>query len=91
MVLSIYDYFVIGYLIILLLITAYFRRDQKNKYRSNLSYIFLITVSISLVAFFSLFYLLENHEKYLLIYFIVSLVFLLVLILINHYKFKNEK
>ena len=91
MILSIYDYFVISYLFILLLLTAYFRRDQENKYRSNLSYIFLITVSISIVAFFSLFYLVENHEKYLIIYFIISLSLLLILILINHFKLKNEK
>ena len=91
MILSIYDYFVVGYLIILLLLTAYFRRDQENKYRSILSFIFLINVSISIVAFFCLFYLVENHENYLIIYFILSIFLLLSMILINHYKNKNEK
>lgn len=89
MILSIYDYFVIGYLFILLLLTAYFRRNPENKYRLNLSFIFLITVSISLIAFFCLFYLVENHENYLIIYFILSIILLISLILINH--FKNEK
>ena len=60
-------------------------------FTSKLSFIFLINVSISIVAFFCLFYLVENHENYLIIYFILSIFLLLSMILINHYKNKNEK
>ena len=91
MILSIYDYFVVGYLIILLLLTAYFRREPQNKYKKNLSYIFLFVTCISLITFFSIFYLVENHERFLLVYFISSLLILISSILINHFKLKNEK
>ena len=91
MILSIYDYFIVGYLVILLLLTAYFRREPQDKYKKNLSYIFLFVTCLSIIAFFSIFYLVENHERFLLVYFISSLLILISSILINHFKLKNEK
>lgn len=89
--LGIKDYFIIGYLVILCLCAAYFRRNSENKLKSILSYSFLLCASLSIIGYFILFYLIDNYEKYLLYYIIISIVILVCLTIIILLKYKNGK
>ena len=85
------DYITVGYLVILFLVTAYFRRDPDNKLHANLSFAILYSACISTVGFFSFFYLIENHVKYMYIYLIGTVIVLTVATLLAVLKYKNEK
>jgi len=76
--LNIIDYCIIGYLVILCLCSAYLRRDSENKLKSYLSYSFLMCASFSIIGYLCLFYLIENYEKLLVYYIIISILILIV-------------
>lgn len=88
---GIVEYLIIGYLIILFLVTAYFRRDSENKLKTYLSYSFLYSACLSTLGFFAVFYLIDNYENYIYIYLICSLIVLIISSLIAILKFKHEK
>ena len=83
------DYLVIGYLIVLFLVTAYFRRSSDDKLKNDLSYSFLYTACLSTLGFFAFYYLVENRYYY--IYIICSLVILIIFSLISFLKNRYEK
>ena len=85
------DYIVIAYLVILFLLTAYFRRSGSSKLRTNLSYVFLSVACISTVVYFALFYLVLNYQKFFLLYFVTSVASLISASLIVYFKDKNEE
>ena len=85
------DYLVIGYLILLFLVTAYFRRSNDDKLKNDLSYSFLYTACLSTLGFFAFFYLVENRFKYYYIYIICSLIILIIFSLISFLKNRYEK
>lgn len=89
--LEIVDYFIIGYLVILFLITAYFRRSNESKLKSYLSYSFLFTACLSTLGFFTLFYLIDNYQKFYIIYIVLSVAILISFSLISYFKDKNER
>ena len=88
--LGIFDYIIIGILVITLLIAAYFRRERENKKRMYLSYSLLISSSLSIVGYFFLFYILGNYDKFLITHILSTLLIIVVSILFALYKYKNE-
>lgn len=85
------DYLIVGYLIVLFLITTYFRRSQNNKLRVYLSYSLLFSACLSTIGFFAFYYLVEDRYSYYYLYLIGSLLILVLSTLISLYLVKNEK
>ncbi len=85
------DYITIGYLVVLFLVTAYFRRDQENKLHVNLSYATLYSACLSTIGYFAFYYLVENHAYYMYIYLIIAVVILAIATVIAVLKYKHEK
>jgi len=85
------DYVIIGFLVVVCLIAAYFRRDKDNKKRIYLSYSLLISACLSVVGYFFLFYIIGNYDKYLIIHLLLTILILIVSILLTLYKLKIEK
>ena len=88
--LGILDYIIIGLFFIMCLIIAYLRRNNENKMHNILSYSLLILISLLIVGYLSLFYLVTNYEKYLIYYLIISIVLIMITTSLTIYLIKRK-
>ena len=88
--LGIFDYIIIGIIVITLLMAAYFRRERENKKRMYLSYALLISASLSIIGYFFLFYILGNYDKFLITHIFSTILMIVVAVLFSLFKFKDE-
>ena len=85
------DYINIAYLVILFLITAYLRRNNTSKFKSQLAFAFLLVACLSTLVFFALFYLTISHERFYVLYFVSSVSVLISSIVIVYFNNRNIK
>ena len=89
--LEIMDYIVIGYLVILCLLSAYLRRNNENKLRMKISYVALIFTCLFVVGYLTIYNLVDNREKYLIYFLIISCLILITSLIISYYIFTKKK
>ena len=85
------DYINIAYLVSLFLTIAYLRRNTTSKFISQLSFAFLIVACLSTLAFFTLFYLTVSHERFYILYFVISISCLISSTVIVYFNNRNIK
>ena len=89
--LGVLDYCIIGLLFIMCLVSAYLRRNSEDKLNNRLSFCILILVAFLMTSYLSLFYLIENYDKYLIYFILVSIFLIAITIILTIYFFKRKK
>lgn len=88
--LEIMDYFVVGYLVILCLLSAYLRRNNEDNLRLKMSHVVLVCVCLFVIGYLTIYSLVDNREKFLIYYLIISLLVLVTTLIAFYYIFSKK-